>query len=73
MGSVNTDTAAVYRAIHCGFYPAKILARRPDGRIDLEIYSLSDKPLLVIGGIVLASSPAECRPGQAFIGDLPAQ
>lgn len=55
---------ARYRALAFGLYPAK-LTMRPDGTADVEI-ECSGGPLR-LSGIVIASGPDTCQPGQCYL------
>ncbi len=62
----------VYRALHVGYFNAKVLSVRPDGRVDLQ-FSPSPNSVLMLSRVVVKPSRAECGRGEAYIGGLPFQ
>lgn len=56
---------AVYRALHVGDYPARVLGRRLDGSADLEI-PLNGTALLLTQ-IAVAPDRASCLPGECYL------
>lgn len=61
---------AVYRALHWGYFDAKILSVRPDGTLDLDILKPDGTTMMLLSRIVARPSKAECGKGEAYLGSL---
>lgn len=60
---------AVYQPLHCGALPAKVLAQRPDGTADLQVFNSNGTTMMMLTRIKLRPKD-RCGRGEAYLGSL---
>lgn len=65
--AISAGAAVLYRAMAGGWYLAKVLRARPDGRLDLDVDAGGERALF-LSRIECRRSEAECGPGECHAG-----